>query len=72
MMNDFEDELDIIRAAQYEESKHLSDEDFVKKVNERGRTIAEKYGFTVVAGVNGVKQQKKKDSDVIKMSGGKQ
>ena len=60
MMNDFEDELDAIRIALYEENKHLSDEDFVKRINERGRAIAEQFGFTVISNANNAKPQQKK------------
>ena len=43
-----EDEIDAIRRAHYEETKHLSDEEFVKKVNDEGRRIAKEYGFTII------------------------
>ena len=46
-----EDEIDEIRRQHYEETKHLSAEEFVKKVNDEGRKIAEEHGFTVIPAV---------------------
>lgn len=38
-------ELHEIRARHYEETKHMSSEEYVKSVNEEARKIAEKYGL---------------------------
>ena len=43
-----EDEIDKIRLAHYEETKHLSDEEFVKKINDEARQLAKEYGFTII------------------------
>lgn len=38
-------ELHEIRARHYEETKHMTDEEYVKHVNEEARKIAEKYNL---------------------------
>jgi predicted DsbA family dithiol-disulfide isomerase len=38
-------ELHEIRAKHYEETKHMTSEEYVRSVNEEARKIAEKYGL---------------------------
>jgi len=38
-------ELHEIRASHYEETKHMTSEEYVKSVNEEARKITEKYGL---------------------------
>lgn len=38
-------ELHAIREKHYEETKHMTDEDYINYVNERARKIAEKYNM---------------------------
>lgn len=38
-------ELHEIRAKHYEETKHMTSEEYVKSVNEGAKKIAEKYGL---------------------------
>ena len=47
MVNDYEAEIDAIRLQLYEETKHLTSEEFTKRVNERGRELAAEFGFTI-------------------------
>jgi hypothetical protein len=48
MTDKFEQQLDEIRIAIYEETKDMSPEEFVNAINESGRKVAEEFGFTIV------------------------
>lgn len=47
--NTIEREIDKIRVNLYKERKNLTIEERVKKTNERGRELAQQYGFKIVA-----------------------
>jgi hypothetical protein len=47
-MNNFEDQLDVIRAELYEETKDMTNADAARFVNETARPIAEKYGIKII------------------------
>jgi diaminopimelate decarboxylase len=47
MTDNFEDQLDAIRIALYEEIKHMSSAEAVALLNERGRKVAAEFGITV-------------------------
>ena len=47
MTNNFEKQLDEIRIALYEETKGMTPAERVKKINENGKRIADKYGITI-------------------------
>ena len=46
-MNRCEAEIDVIRLKLYEETKHLTREEQIQQVNDKGRELAAQYGFTV-------------------------
>ena len=46
--NRIEEELDAIRIKLYEETKDLTVEERVKRVNDKAKKLAEQYGFTIV------------------------
>jgi hypothetical protein len=46
-MNRCEAEIDRIRLELYEETKHMTREERTRLTNERGRKLAEQYGFTI-------------------------
>ena len=46
-MNRCEAEIDAIRLKLYEETKHLTIEEQIKRVNDKGRKLAAQYGFTI-------------------------
>ena len=48
MMNDFEKQLDAIRVKLYEQTKHMSNAEAAKTINENGKKTADRYGITVV------------------------
>ncbi|MDR3283898.1 MAG: hypothetical protein LBS97_01825 [Treponema sp.] len=47
-MNNFEDQLDVIRAELYEETKNMTNADAARFVNETARPIAAKYGIKII------------------------
>ena len=47
LLNPWEEELDAIRTKLYEETKHLTAEEHTKLVNDRGRKLAEEFGFAI-------------------------
>ena len=47
-MNKCEAEIDAIRLKLYEETKHMTPEERGKRISERARKAAEKYGFNIV------------------------
>ena len=47
-MNRCEAEIDAIRVKLYEETKHLTREERIKRVNDKAQKLAEQYGFTIV------------------------
>jgi hypothetical protein len=47
-MNNFEDQLDLIRAELYEETKNMTNADAARFVNETARPIAAKYGIKII------------------------
>ena len=48
MTTDFEDELDAIRIAQYEETKNMTSDERITYVNEIAGKIMERYGIKYV------------------------
>lgn len=48
MNNSIEDELDAIRIALYEETKHLGISERTERINRIAQEAAEKYGFTIL------------------------
>jgi len=53
MMNRCEAEIDAIRLKLYEETKHMTTDERVKRVNDRAKKLAEEFGFTIVQSANG-------------------
>ena len=47
-MKDFEDELDCIRIALYEETRNMTNAEIVEFFHQRGKEIAERYGFEII------------------------
>jgi hypothetical protein len=47
-MTNFEDQLDVIRAELYEETKDMTNADAARFVNETARPIAAKYGIKII------------------------
>ena len=47
-MNRCEAEIDAIRLKLYEETKHLTKEERIIRVNKKAQRLAEQYGFTVI------------------------
>jgi hypothetical protein len=47
-MNNFEDQLDVIRAELYEETKNMTNADAARFVNETARPIAAKHGIKII------------------------
>jgi hypothetical protein len=48
-INTIEDELDVIRLALYEETKHMSPNEKVAYLRQQAQVINEKYGLTPIA-----------------------
>lgn len=46
-MNRCEAEIDAIRLKLYEETKHLTQEEQIKRINDKGQKLAAQYGFTI-------------------------
>ena len=47
-MNRCEAEFDAIRVKLYEETKHLTREERIKRVNDKAYKLAAQFGFTVI------------------------
>jgi len=52
MMNRCEAEIDAIRVKLYEETKHLTREERIKRINDKGQRLAAEFGFTIVPSAN--------------------
>ena len=48
MANKYEAEIDAIRIKLYEETKDLTNEEKNNRLREKGRRLAEQYGFTII------------------------
>ena len=48
-INKIESEIDEIRDKIYEETKHLTPKEQIKRVNDKARRLAAQYGFTIVS-----------------------
>jgi len=46
-MNDFEDQLDVIRIKLYEETKEMDKEGMIRKVNSNAQNIAKEFGIKI-------------------------
>lgn len=46
-MNRCEAEIDAIRDKLYEETKHMTREERIRRSNEQGQRLAAQYGFTI-------------------------
>jgi len=51
-MNNFEDQLDIIRIELYEETKEMDKEDIIRNVNSHAQKIAQEFGIKIESMVN--------------------
>jgi len=51
-MNNFEDQLDVIRVQLYEETKKMDKEDIIRKVNSHAKKIAQEFGIKIDSTVN--------------------
>ena len=51
-MNNFEDQLDGIRIKLYEETKEMSKEEIIRKVNSNAQKIAYEFGIQIENKVN--------------------
>ena len=51
-MNNFEDQLDIIRIELYEETKEMDKEDIIRNVNSHAHKIAQEFGIKIESMVN--------------------
>jgi len=57
-MNKSEAEIDATRLKLYEETKHLSNTEHTKLVNEKARKAADEYGFTIYHSVEEARLKK--------------
>ena len=46
-MNNFEDQLDVIRVQLYEETKKMDKEDIITNVNSHAKKIAQEFGIKI-------------------------
>jgi len=46
-MNNFEDQLDVIRVQLYEETKKMDKEDIITNVNSHAQKIAQEFGIKI-------------------------
>ena len=51
-MNNFENQLDVIRIKLYEDTKEMDKEDIIKNVNPHARKIAQEFGIKIESKVN--------------------
>jgi len=51
-MNNFEDQLDIIRIELYEKTKEMDKEDIIRNVNSHAQKIAQEFGIKIESMVN--------------------
>jgi hypothetical protein len=51
-MNNFEDQLDVIRIELYEETKGMDKEDIIRYVNSHAQKIAQEFGIKIESIVN--------------------
>ena len=56
MMSRCEAEIDAIRIKLYEETKHLTREERIKRTNDKAKKLAAEFGFTIVPSKDTVKQ----------------
>ena len=50
-MNNFEDQLDVIRLKLYEETKEMDKEDIINNVNSHAQRIAQEFGIKIDSAV---------------------
>ena len=48
-INKIEAEIDAIRSKIYEETKNMTREEQIKRVNEKAQRLAAQYGFTIIS-----------------------
>ena len=53
MMNDFENQLDVIRVEMYERTKNMKNVEAVKAANDHGKALAAKYGIKITGDISG-------------------
>ena len=58
MMNRCEIEIDKIRLELYEETKHLSIEEQIKRSNNNAQKLAAEFGFTIVPSADSRKEDR--------------
>ena len=58
-MNIYEAEIDAIRIKLYEETKHLTKEERIKRANDKAQKLAAQFGFTIVPSASGIKSKVK-------------
>jgi len=51
-MNNFENQLDVIRIKLYEDTKEMDKKDIIKNVNSHARKIAQEFGIKIESKVN--------------------
>jgi len=51
-MNNFEDQLDVIRVQLYEETKKMDKEDIITNVNSHAQKIAQEFGIKIESTVS--------------------
>ena len=51
-MNNFENQLDVIRIQLYEETKEMDKEDIIRNVNSHAKKIAQEFGIKIESTVN--------------------
>jgi hypothetical protein len=54
MMSKCEAEIDAIRVKLYEETKHLTREERIKRTNDKAQKLATQFGFTIIPSASGV------------------
>ena len=54
MMSKYEAEIDAIRVKLYEETKHLTREERIKRTNDKAQKLAAEFGFTIIPSASGV------------------
>jgi len=51
-MNNFEDQLDVIRIKLYEKTKEMDKEDIINDVNSHAKKIAQEFGIEIISTVS--------------------
>ena len=64
-MNNFENQLDVIRLKLYEETKEMDKEDIIRNVNFHAQRIAQEFGIEIVSNVSAYQHAKPAKNDPL-------